>query len=667
MDFFAQQDKAHRKTKLLVFYFVMAVVAIVIAAYFVALLLFGAVQAQHYQGRGAPPAFVWWNPRLLLDVAIGVLGVVLIGSLYKRNELAGGGPAVAALMGGRLVPSNTTDPNERKLRDVVEEMAIASGVPVPQVYVLDNEKAINAFAAGHSPSDAAIGVTRGCVELLARDQLQGVIGHEFSHILNGDMRLNLRLIGIVFGILCVATIGRVLLYTGGGSRDSRANALPILGLALLLLGSIGVFFGRLIQAAVSRQREFLADASSVQFTRNPLGLSGALQKIGRYSFGSRLESNHAPDLCHMFFGNGVREPLFNPLATHPPIPDRIRAIDPTWDGKFPPLDKEEVEVVRRAALSELKHPPPSPFPSIFGMPGGMAGVIIAAGSAEKPPVIKPHSVLPNLGNPTLLHLRYAEQLRNSLPDSVKAAAREPFDAVALIYAMLLGDDENRRNAQLAEIANRFSPAVSQKAATLFPDVSAAAHHAHLPMINLAIGALRHLSAPQFEQFSQTLQWLIESDGKIELFEFVLQKIVRRHLALQFTKARPPIIQFYTLRPLVPDCVVLLSALANVGNSDAAEIQKAFATGVPYLRTPDDADLVLLPREQCDVKQIDAALNRLAQAVPTIKKNLIEACIHTVGADGVIQESEAELLRAIADTLDCPIPPLVPTEQNQNAA
>ena len=238
-------------------------------------------------------------------------------------KLAGGGSAVATLMGGRLVNPNTTDPNERKLLNVVEEMAIASGVPVPKVYLLDDEKGINAFAAGHTTGDAAIGVTRGCIEMLSRDELQGVIGHEFSHILNGDMRLNLRLIGLIFGILCLATIGRVLLYARG--RSSRGNnALPLIGLVLVILGAIGVFFGRLIQAAVSRQREFLADASSVQFTRNPAGLSGALQKIGRYSFGSRLESEHAPDLCHMFFGNGVGEPLFSahghPSADSQPHP-----------------------------------------------------------------------------------------------------------------------------------------------------------------------------------------------------------------------------------------------------------------------------------------------------------------------------------------------------------
>ena len=661
MDFFAQQDKTRRKTKLLVFYFILAVTAIVVACYFVGLIIFAAAQSHHYH-YGEQAQFVLWNPQLFLGVTVGVLAVIFIGSAYKTNELAGGGGSVATLMGGRLVNSNTTDPDERKLLNVVEEMAIASGVPVPQVYVLNEERAINAFAAGHTPSDAAIGVTRGCIQMLSRDQLQGVIGHEFSHILNGDMRLNLRLIGIIFGLLCIATIGRVLL--SARSRSSRDNnALPLIGLALVLLGAIGVFFGRLIQAAVSRQREFLADASSVQFTRNPSGLSGALQKIGRYGFGSRLESEHAPDMCHMFFGNGVAEPFFGLLATHPLIPDRIHAIDPAWDGTFPPLDEKQIEVVKRAAISELEHTPklmPDLFKTVLG------GAIIVGGSAEKPPVIRSHTVLPNLGNPTPLHLKYAEQLRDSLPDSVKAAAREPLDAVALIYAMLLSPDETTRTMQLAGLAQRVEPAIQEKIVALFPEVSTAAAHAHLPIINLALGALRQLRPEQFNQFSQTLQWLIESDGKIELFEFVLQKIVLRHLTLQFSGARPPVAQYYTLKPLVPDCAIVLSALANVGSSDAAQIGKAFETGAPYLRAPDNADLALLSGEQCGVDQIDAALNRLALAVPTIKKNLIEACVYTVGADGVITETEAELLRAVADTLDCPIPPFVKLDQPEAA-
>jgi hypothetical protein len=396
----------------------------------------------------------------------------------------------------------------------------------------------------------------------------------------------------------------------------------------------------------------------VQFTRNPGGLSGALQKIGQYGFGSRLESEHAPDMCHMFFGNGVREPFFGLLATHPPIPDRVRAIDPAWDGKFPPLDEKQIEVVKRAAISELEHTP-KPLPDIFKTVLG--GAIIASGTPSTPPVIRSHSVMPNLGKPTSLHLKYAGQLRDSLSDSVTAAVRVPLDAVALIYAMLLSPDPALRDAQLAELAKRVDPAIQGKTLALYPDVLSAATHARLPIVNLALGALRQLTAEQFGRFSQTLQWVIESDGKVELFEFVLQKIVLRHLTLQFSGARPPVAQYYTLKPLVPDCAVVLSALANVSSSDPVAVQKAFEAGAPYLRAPNDGNLTLLPREQCGVDKIDAALNRLTLAVPTIKKNLIEACVYTVGADGVMLESEAELLRAVADTLDCPIPPFVQTE------
>jgi len=648
MDFFARQDQARKKTKLLVFYFVVAVILIVALNYLVALVVFSGAQArQHYDnGYGAATPLVLWNPMVFLGATLITLAIVSIGSVFKISQLAGGGSVVAESMGGRLVNSNTSDPNERKLLNVVEEMAIASGVPMPQVYVLDNEEGINAFAAGHTTGDAAVGVTRSCITKLSRDELQGVIGHEFSHILNGDMRLNIQLMGVLFGILCLATIGRILLYVRSGSSRDK-NPLPIIGIALLIIGSIGVFFGRLIQAAVSRQREFLADASSVQFTRNPAGLSGALQKIGGY--GSKMESPNAPDAGHLFFGNALSDAFLGALATHPPLEDRIRAIDTTWDGKFKRLVEDKSENLSR---SEPSRPPmPDAFRAVLG------GAIIGAGTDERPPVIQSRSVLPNLGNPTPLHLEYAEKLRDSLPESVKAATREPLDSVALIYAMLLSPDETTRTTQLAGLARQVVPEIYAKTTALYPDVSMAAARAHLPMVNIALGALRQLQAEQFAQFSKTLQWLIQSDGKVELFEFVLQKIVLRHLAPQFGAARPPVVQFYTIKPLVPDCLVVLSALAYVGSNNASDVKKAFGAGASYLRAPNDVNLALLPLDQCRLNQIDPALNRLAQAVPQIKKNLLDACVQTVGADGVIQEKEAELLRAIADTLDCPMPPL----------
>jgi Zn-dependent protease with chaperone function len=660
MDFFAQQEKTRKKTKWLVIYFILAVAAMIVAIYIAAVVIFSGVQLHQHRGNfynyGSAPQISLWDPQIFLGVALGTIAVILIGSSYKTMALAAGGSAVSEMMGARLVSANSTDLDERKLLNVVEEMAIASGVPVPQVYVMDDEDGINAFAAGHKPGDATVTVTRGCMKLLSRDELQGVIGHEFSHILNGDMRLNLRLMGTIFGILCLAIIGRILLQTArGGGRSRGQNPLPILGLALLIIGYIGVFFGRLIQAAVSRQREFLADASSVQFTRNPNGITGALKKIGGLGEnGSRLAHAHSEELSHMFFGNGISEPFIGLLETHPPLPDRIRVFDPNFDGKFPYVRYDGFD----QPPEEISKPKRAPLPNLFGTVVG--GVILASGDDdEKPPVIKSRSVLPNIGNPTPLHLEYAVKLRDALPENVMGAAREPLDAVALIYALLLSDDEKLRATQIAEIGKRSSQSVSNKTAALFPDVSKIAAHVHLPIINLALGGLRQLSAEQFQNFSQTLQWLIESDGKVELFEFVLQKIVLRNLDSQFNGPQKSVVQFYTIKPLVPDCAVILSALANVGSDDAAEIEKAFETGAPYLRAPDDVDLNLLPKENCGVNEIDAALNRLAQAVPIIKKNLIEACVHVVGADGVIQEAEAELLRAISDTLDCPMPPFMP--------
>ena len=645
MDFFANQDKARKHTKVLVIYFVIAVLCIIASVYLASLLIFYGAHAKKPPG-APPPELVLWDPKLFLYVVLGTLGVVLIGSLYKTAALAKGGSAVAESLGGRLVNPNTTHPDERKLRNVIEEMAIASGVPVPKIYVLDDEKGINAFAAGHAPGDAAIGVTRGCMTLLSRDELQGVIGHEFSHILNGDMRLNLRLMGVIFGILCLAVIGRVLIYSRGG-RDR--NPLMLLGLALIVIGAIGVFFGRLIQAALSRQREFLADASAVQFTRNPAGLSGALQKIG--GAGSKLESAHAGEASHMFFGNGMGKPFLGALATHPPLDERIRAIDPGWDGKFKQASVKAVEAEssRTAAKPTSSR---SPFPTILGMPGARAGDKGFATNA-----VLMGAVLPNLGKPTPLHLRYAEELRNSFSEKVQSAAREPLDAIALVYAMLLSPDEPLRAKQLTELAKRAAPGVGETTAALWPEVAPIASRARLPLVNLTLPALRQLRPDEFQQFSQALQWLIESDGQIEIFEFVLQKIVRRHLASQSGETRPTSVQYDTLKPLMRDCSVVLSALANVGSSRTGEVEKAFSTGAPQLGAKADG-LRLLPRKECGLEQLDIALDRLTLAAPQIKKHLIEACVQVVGADGLIQEREAELLRAIADTLDCPIPPFL---------
>ncbi|TJY55952.1 peptidase M48 [Sinimarinibacterium sp. CAU 1509] len=330
MDFFAHQAQARQHTTVLVVYFVIAIVCIIASVYIASAMIFHATQTQAPAG-AVWTGFVLWDPQLFLYVVIGTLSVVLAGGLYKTLALSKGGSAVAEALGGRLLDIDSVNPDERKLRNVVEEMAIAAGVPMPKIYVLDNDAGINAFAAGHAPQDAAIGITGGGMRLLDRDELQGVIGHEFSHLLNGDMRINIRIMGVLFGIVCLAVIGRLLLYSRGGGGRGR-NPMMFIGLALIVIGALGIFFGRLIQAALSRQRELLADASAVQFTRNPAGLSRALQKIGRV--GSQIGSVHAAEANHMFFENGLSKPFIGWMATHPPLEQRIRAIDPSWTGTF---------------------------------------------------------------------------------------------------------------------------------------------------------------------------------------------------------------------------------------------------------------------------------------------------------------------------------------------
>lgn len=657
MDFFERQDKARKNTRLLVFYFIAAVVLLVGGIYLACLFIFQGIGSTNaaQAGRSGQQLFLLWNPQVFLFSAGGTLGVIILGSLFKTAELSHGGGVVARSLGGRLLDTNATDPSERRLLNIVEEMALASGISVPEVYLLDEEQGINAFAAGNSPADAAVGVTRGCLNTLSRDELQGVIAHEFSHILNGDMRLNLRLMGIIFGIVCLTVIGRVLLRSGArgryhlGARNKGGNPLPLLGLVLIALGWVGVLFGRLIQAAVSRQREFLADSAAVQFTRNPGGISGALQKIGAIASGSKIQSPHAEEASHMFFGSAMGGAFLNSFATHPPLAERIRAIDPQWDGTF---HAPKAVMVEPAPLRAARSCPPTiPIPPIPGMPG-------AAGFA--PQTVRPQAVMINMGRPTPMHLRYAEELRDSFPESIRNAARDPVSAVALIYSLLLSSDDAVRASQMQGLAERTTTTLREQVGALSLGVAAVTARARLPLVELAMPALKHLGPDEYQQFTQTLQWLMESDEQLDLFEFVLQKIIRRQIDPHFTNIKPPVAQYYSIKPLAEDGAVLLSALAHVGHTDAAEINNAYQKGLSYLRAPDAPNTVLVA-EACGLEQIDAALNRMALAVPQIKKNLIEAAVNVIGADGSIHEHEAELLRAIADTLDCPIPPFVTME------
>lgn len=647
MDFFERQEIARRNTKLLEVYFGLAVIGIILTTYLAFVIFLGYFGHRSHFYEQPAPLQILWDPRLFLGVTLGTLAVIIGGSAFKTSQLAGGGSVVAEMLGGRPVDANTRDPDERKLLNVVEEMAIASGTPVPQVYVLPDEPGINAFAAGHSTSDMVVCATQGCVKYLTRDELQGVIGHEFSHILHGDMKLNLRLMGLVFGILCIAVMGRILLNTRGGDSRDR-NALPLVGLALLVIGGLGVFFGKLIKSAVSRQREFLADASSVQFTRNPLGLAGALKKVG--GLGSRIDDPHAEDASHFFFANGMRESIAGMFSTHPPLEERIRELDPAWDGKFVSVD---IDVLTdQARETEAAQNRPVRPPQLGDLLGGKS----MAGTPVNPlTTALGAGILLSAGAPTEQHLNYAADWRSKLPETLSTAARDPMSAVALIYALLLSKDDAMRATQLQQLQTKTLPAICQETARLFPAVNALESAARLPLASVTMTALRRLSPAQYAQFAKAMQFLIESDHQLELFEYTLQKIVLRQLEPAFQPPRRPVTQYYVLKPVLPDCALLLSAMAYAGQDQPDQIQKAFRLGAEKLGDPT---LALVSRENYTLANIDTALDHINQAAPQIKKLVLFACAETVAADGVIQESEAELLRAVADTLDCPIPPFI---------
>jgi len=636
MDFFQRQEIARRNTRLLVVYFAFAVIGTVLAIYLGAVLLVDFQQGQTTDS-GGNANFSLWDPQVFAVVSFVTLSVIFGSSLCKISQLSGGGSTVAEMLGGRPIDAHTTDLNEKKLLNVVEEMAIASGTPVPRLYLLPDEDGINAFAAGHTTGDMVICTTHGALKYLTRDELQGVIGHEFSHILNGDMRLNLRLMGIVFGILSLTILGRILLQTRG-----RKNPLPLFGLLLLVVGAIGVFFAKLIKSAVSRQREFLADAASVQFTRNPEGLAGALKKVG--SSGSRIDDPNAEDASHFFFANGLTESVFSWMSTHPPLEERIRELDPHWDGKFIPVHP----VRNEAAAAQAKLPPVPPGQDALQHLGNLVT------AQAFPAAIASAAILSHVGTTSARHLDYAADIMSKMNESLTDAAHSTMSAVALVYALLLSPDETVRQSQLGQL--QANPIIAHETERLFAITQTLESRARLPLLTLSITALRNLSAAQYAQFTKDIRAIIALNGQTDLFAYALQKIVLRRLDPHFNPPPNRVPQYYALKPLLPDCAVLLSAVACSGQVASADIQNAFNLGAKQL---DDPDHVLqLDTTAYDLTKIDAALDRLNQGAPQIKKAVLNACAETVAADGVIQENEAELLRAIADTLDCPIPPFL---------
>ena len=652
MDFFEAQARAKKSTSRLVALFALAVLGTVLGGYGAAVFALRQTHDDNPRRSGRSPQLSahrseppsWWQPQLFLGVSSLTLAVVGLASLYKWNEFSAGGSAVAESVGGRRVDPHTTDTLERRLLNVVEEMAIASGVPMPAVYIMDEEPAINAFAAGLNTSDAVVAVTRGTLEKLSRDELQGVVGHEFSHILNGDMRLNMRLTALVFGILVLGLAGRGLLWalrfqSLGGSRDREGKnhlgvvaAIALAGVALLVIGYVGYFFGRLIQAAVSRQREYLADASAVQFTRNPGGLTGALKKIGGFALGSSLQSNQSGAIGHFFFAQGFRSNFGGLWATHPPLDERIRAIDPQFDGTM--FEAPEVVDVARESFVTA------------GLAPARTARLAQAPAAD---------AMASIGTLTPEQIANAQLLLDSTPARLRTATQTPAEAQVLLYALLLDDDPATRTHQRTRIASRAGGDALRLLDEFTPALRSLRPEHKLPLLQLSLPALRPLPPSALNPFLETLDELVHDDGRVTAFEFALQKLLIRTLAL----GRDPgaaIVQVHSFNAVVDEIAIVLSAMAHTSDNDALTAADAFALGAAHLKLIAH-QLALLDPVDCDVGPLDPALDTLATASLPIRQRTIMACAHIAGADGRIRVAEAELLRAIAATLDVPMPPL----------
>jgi len=625
LDFFGAQARARHGTAVLLFSFALAVCVVVAIVYAALLVVAGAtlpgaavpgLVAPLGASAPGPVPLEPFQPGLLLAAAAGVVAVTGLGTTYHAVRLsAGGGEAVAQMLGGVPVDRGTADPAGRRLVNVAEEMAIASGLPVPRLYVLPREESINAFAAGYTPGHSVVAVTRGALERLSRDELQGVLAHELSHVLNADTRLDLRLMAAVGGLTVLALMGRVILRNVSfRSRDSRGpGAIVLVGLGLLAAGAFGALCGKLVRFAVARQREWLADASAVQFTRNPDGLAGALRKIA--TEGSAILDPHAPEAAHIFFASAATGFLSGLFSTHPPIEERIRRLAPRAAGIAAPV----------AAA-----PPPLP-PA-------------AAGAAAPRPRLAP--------SPAPEHAAIAAGLLERLPPAVIAAAREPLGARSIACALLLGDAADLRERQLSLLAGGDA-ALSADTRRLAPAVAVLPHAERLALLDLALPALDALSPAQAAALEADLRDLA-GGGAATPFELAVRRAVLRRLARD--AGAPPRPRLRQLDEAGPECLQILSTLAWSGGRDPAAAQAALDAGVRALGIA--GPWRLLTHDRVGLDRLDAALTALDQAVPELKARVLGACVATALADARVTVEEAELVRAVSAALGLPMPPVV---------
>jgi hypothetical protein len=524
-------------------------------------------------------------------------------------------------------------------------------VPVPEIYVLEQEAGINAFAAGYSPADAAVAVTRGAMEKLTRDELQGVIAHEFSHVLNGDMRLNIKLMGVLFGILVLGIVGRKLLENMRHVRDSKGTApIFIAAIAVTIIGYTGVFFGRIIKARISRQREFLADASAVQFTRQTGGIAGALKKVGGLAEGSKLDNAEAEEVSHMLFGDGVGYSAL--FATHPPLIERIKRLDPQFDPK------QYVDIAKRwsSPVDVLALDAESERNGIAGLAAGAGAATAAVLPGKRAEMrVSPRQVSTQVGNPAQDDYRTADAIHRQIPESLQEAAHDQASAMELVFALLLDSDSTIATRQLSLIAGSAGSSAMTTTEELQPKIAGLHPMLRLPLAAMAFPAIRRFPRPNLEQFNVLLEKLIHADGKIGLFEYCLAKLVATQVTDVLNPARAAAIGKQKLVHCRDHVAALFSIVAAFGHDDETGARRAFASGMNGL-FQQSAPQYAVPANW--VNAMDQALPELNGLDSMAKQMLIEALVTSISTDGHVAVGEAELLRVVCAALHCPLPPML---------
>jgi Zn-dependent protease with chaperone function/uncharacterized tellurite resistance protein B-like protein len=662
MNFFQQQEQAHKQSRRLLVLFILAVVAIVAAVNGAAVLLWGV--AQEKVGVDSIGQSFWQvNGSLLIMTSLATLGLITIGSAWKSGQLRQQGSRIAEALGGTRVPANPGEFQLQRLRNVVEEVSLASGVPVPSIYVIEGETGINAFAAGFNTDDAAVAVTRGCLEALNREELQGVIAHEFSHILNGDMRLNLRLMGWLHGILLIALAGEVFMRSGffGGARVSRnrdngGGGIVLFGLALFAIGYIGVFFARWIKAAVSRQREYLADASAVQFTRYPAGISGALQKIAVHSQHSYMDKPRAEQISHMLFASGLNGRL---LATHPPLEKRIQAIEPAWKPS-------QLEAVRQQLISDAANNLDSGQKqgNTAQPTGGInsaeaVGVSALHGGAVSGVNQEPvddhtlgntHEWVNAIGAPSASALKYARMLRSRLPSDLLALAHDSLAAQWLMFALLATDDQHGAKRLKRLPANMQVKQAEQHWELLM----ALSKYQRLPLLEVVLATLKELGADHRARLITMAESLARADQTVTLFEFSAVARIATELSEEATRTSPMMgkRRLFACRDSV---AVLFATLARLDENEVGKQQVRCQAGLRQLFGQRAPEVPALGQHWSGV--LKRALFALDELRAADKQILLEAILSFAAEDGKITLGESEILRLVAYQLHVPLPPL----------